>query len=205
MNSEENERLPEIDWAGLRPPERDRYQDYVFIAHVFVGVLVSVSSFPGDLLSWDLGIGLLLPTLIALTGLAFLLPTSINWYQDEYLPFVDRFIGTSEEEKEQFLKFERIYRFTILVSGYLTTATCMVVWNLLIAFFSPFWVDLSPALDPQSGLIVGVVLLFIFLMLIFMAFFEFVLRSIYPDSLRLSKLETSMIKATKKTDDDQET
>ncbi len=204
MTSKEDEIALDIDWTDLRPSERDGYQFYVFIAHVLVGVMVSVLSFTGDFVEWERGMGLVTPILISLTGLAFLEPTGMNWYRNDFLPFVSRKIEIPERENEQFLKFSRIQRFTVLLSGYLATGTCQAIWLLLIAFFSPFWVDLSLTLSPETGLLVGVILLFIFFLLIFMAFFELILRSVYPDSLRLSKLETNMIKAIKKTDDDQD-
>lgn len=204
MTSGETEGEPVIDWTGLRPSKRDDYQMYVCAVHVGVGIGISILSFPGDVLSWNQGIGILLPSLIALTGLAYLLPTGINWYRDEFLPFVNRFIEIPKTESDHFLRFQRILRFAALVSGYLDTVVCQFVYTWINAVFPPIGVDLNPALDTQGGLIAGVVILFLVLWFIFMAFFELILSSVYPDATRLIKLETSITEATKKTDDEQE-
>jgi hypothetical protein len=200
----EDEKEIDINWTELKPSERDGYQDYVLVAHILIGVIISIISFTGDLVSWERGIGLVTPILIGLTGLAFLLPTGMNWYWDEFLSFANRFVEICEEENFQFLRFERIQRFTVLISGYLATGVCQAIYTLLIAFFSPFWVDLSPTLYPETGLIVGIVILFIILLLVFMAFFELILRTVYPKSMRLSKLEMRMRESLKQTDEDKE-
>ncbi|MFW9786740.1 MAG: hypothetical protein ACFFE1_03635 [Candidatus Thorarchaeota archaeon] len=204
MTSGEMEREPVIDWTGLRPSKRDDFQMYVFAVHVAVGISISILSFPGDLLSWDQGIGILLPTLIGLTGLAYLLPTGINWYREDFLPFVNKVIEIPKPESDRFLRYQRVFRFMVLISGYLDIVVCQFVYTWLFAIFSPNWVDLSPTLDPETGLISGAVILFFVLWFIFMAFFEFILKSVYPDARRLSQLEMSMTRATRKTDEDQE-
>jgi len=193
-----------IDWTGIAPSERDGYQIYVSIAHVILGVIVSILSFTGDFESWEVGTGIVLPILIALSGLAYLLPNGINWYRDEFLPFISRTQMISEQDSDRFLRFQKIQRLTILISGYLSTGICQVVWTILYAFFSPFWVGLSSSVDPLSGLMVGVVILFVFLWFVLVTIFELIVRSIYPGTLWLSKLENQMITATKKTKDDEE-
>lgn len=195
---------PFIDWTGLRPSERDNFQMYVSAVHVGVGIGISILSYPGDLLSWNEGIGILLPSLIALTGLAYLLPTGINWYRDEFLPFVNRFIEIPKTESDHFLRYQRIMRFAVLVSGYLDTVVCQAVYTWINAVFPPIGVNLNPALDTEGGLIAGVVVLFFILWFIFMAFFELILTSVYPDVLRLARLDNSITEATKKTADEQE-
>ncbi|NHI89527.1 MAG: hypothetical protein EAX87_08390 [Candidatus Thorarchaeota archaeon] len=204
MTSGEMEGEPFIDWTGLRPSERDNFQMYVSAVHVGVGIGISILSYPGDLLSWNEGIGILLPSLIALTGLAYLLPTGINWYRDEFLPFVNRFIEIPKTESDHFLRYQRIMRFAVLVSGYLDTVVCQAVYTWINAVFPPIGVNLNPALDTEGGLIAGVVVLFFILWFIFMAFFELILTSVYPDVLRLARLDNSITEATKKTADEQE-
>lgn len=204
MTSEKGGEELAIDWTGITPYERDGYQIYVFVAHVIAGVIASILSFTGDLESWEVGTGVVPPILIALTGLSYLFPTGINWYRDEFLPFINRIQMISEQDSDRFLRFQKIFRFTCLVSGYLATAICQVVWTSLYDFFSPRWVNLSLSAGPLSGLLVGVVVLFIFLWFVLIAFFELILRSVYPSTLWLSKLENQMIAATKKTKDDQE-
>ena len=204
MTSEEKDTEIDIDWTALRPSERDTYQLFVCVAHVLVGIIVSVLSFTGDFVSWGLGTGTFLPVLLSLTGLVYLFPTGVNWYRDEFLPFVNRITVISERENERFLRFQRIYRFTVLVSGYLATEMCQIIWTQAIAIFSPLWENLSPTLDPSSGLFTGLVILFVILWFILMAFFELILRSVYSDVIHLLDLEMRMEEAIKKTDDDQE-
>jgi hypothetical protein len=204
LTSEEKDTEPDIDWTGLKPSERDGYQLYVFVAHVLVGAIVSVLSFNGDFASWGLGTGVLPPVLLSITGLGYLVPTGVNWYRDEFLPFVNRITVIPEHECERFLKYQRINRFIVLVAGYLATGISQIIWTQTIAFFSPFWVNLPSPSDPLDGLFAGVVILFIFIWLMLMAFFELFLRPGNDDINRLFDLDLKMVQATKKTSNNQE-
>ncbi|MGD9397129.1 MAG: hypothetical protein PVJ05_11920 [Candidatus Thorarchaeota archaeon] len=180
------------DWSELKQPTSDTYQFYVFLAHLLIGIIISVLSFSEGWVSWGTGIGALTPFLLAITGGFYLIATGINWYRNEFIPYLTRVQLIPEFETDSFLKYQRIQRFMLLVSGYISLVISQYVWTWITTFMLTFPTDIAIILEVLSMIYIGVLFFHAFVLILFFALFDTILRSIFSDIRYIAELEDKM-------------
>ena len=194
MDSEENDDVGEneYDWSQLEQPTSDTYQFYVFLAHILVGIIISVLSFSEGWVSWGTGIGALTPFLLAITGGFYLIATGINWYRNEFIPYLTRVQMIPEFETDSFFKYQRIQRFLLLVSGYISLVISQYVWTQITTFMLAFPADIAIILEVLSMIYIGVLFFHAVVLVFFFALLDTLLRSLFSDIRYIVELEDKM-------------
>jgi hypothetical protein len=182
----------EYDWSEIENPTPDSYQFYVFLAHILIGIIISVLSFSEGWVPWGTGIGALTPFLLAITGGFYLIATGINWYRNEFIPYLTRVQLIHEFESDSFLKYQRIQRFLLLVSGYISLVISQYVWTWITTFMLSFPTDIAIILEVLSMIYVGVLFFHAFVLILFFALFDTILRSFFLDIRYIAELEDKM-------------
>ncbi|MBY8997908.1 MAG: hypothetical protein KGD60_09260 [Candidatus Thorarchaeota archaeon] len=195
----------EYDWSKLKPSEPDNYQDYVFFAHIIVSVIISVLSFSEGLFLWGVGTGALTPILLSGTGLFYALPAGINWYRDEFIPFLNRTQMIPEFETDGFLKYKRISRLTALIGGYLATAISQIVWYEGASFALAIIGQNSALVELVFYAFFAMIVFFLIIMTFLIDLFDYILKLIFSDVRYLIEIEGKMKEHfNKKKKDDKE-
>lgn len=205
MESIDNENL-EYDWSDIKPSESDSFQLYVFVAHALLGIIISVLSFSGGWVSWGVGIGALTPVLLVLTGVVYSIPTGIDWYRNEFIPHLTRIQMIPEFETDRFLKYQRISRATMLLSGYLALVVTQWVWTQITTIIMSFTGNLGDLLEALGFIFIGMIVLHLIVTIFFFGIFHVILRSIFSDVRYIVEIEEKMTKyfKEKKKDDEEE-
>ena len=205
MESIDNENL-EYDWSDIKPSESDSFQFYVFVAHALLGIIISVLSFSGGWVSWGVGIGALTPVLLVLTGVVYSIPTGIDWYRNEFIPHLTRIQMIPEFETDRFLKYQRISRATMLLSGYLALVVTQWVWTQITTIIMSFTGNLGDLLEALGFIFIGMIVLHLIVTIFFFGIFHVILRSIFSDVRYIVEIEEKMTKyfKEKKKDDEEE-
>jgi hypothetical protein len=182
----------QYDWSELENPTPDSFQFYVFLVHILIGIIISVLTFPEGWVSWGTGIGALPPFLLAITGGFYLIATGINWYRNQFIPYLTRVQMIPEFETDNFLQYKRIQRFLLLVSGYISLVISQYVWTQITAFILSFPVDIAIILEVLSMIYIGVLFFHAFVLILFFALFDTILRSFFSDIRYIAELEDKM-------------
>ena len=182
----------EYDWSELEIPTPDSYQFYVFLAHILLGIIISVLSFSEGWVSWGAGIGALTPFLLAITGGFYLIATGINWYRNDFIPYLIRGQMIPEFETDSFLKYQRIQRFLLLVSGYISLVISQYAWTQITTFMLSFPTDIAIILEVLTMIYIGVLFFHAFVLILFFALFDTILRSFFSDIRYIAELEDKM-------------
>ncbi len=182
----------DIDWSSLSPPKSDRYQIYVFVAHLVLGVLISVLSYSYGLFFWAVGPGILTPVLLFGTGLFYAQLTGINWYRDEFIPFLNSINMMPVFETDGFLRYKRVYRVIALIAGYLSVAISQIVWYQGVSFLLATIGPGSIPFEMMIYIFIGMLIFFIILVVVFVALFNYTLRKIYSDVDHITSLDDRM-------------
>jgi hypothetical protein len=190
-----------IEWSNLKPLKIDKHQDYVFVAHLLLGIVISLLSLSGGWILWASGTGILTPIMISATGALYDLAPGINWYREEFVPYICKTRTIPEFEAERFLKYKLMHRRSILLSGYLSTAITQYVWwriadlllPIIFGFFSIFVILL---------LIFGImIVLYLLFLLIWLTVFQYILNSRYSDVNHIIETDDELIKYKKSSDE----
>ena len=189
-SSDDNEQI-RIDWSTLKPSVSDKHQDYVFIAHFILAIIISLLSLSGGLISWVFGTGLVTPILLIATGIIYGIVTGINWYRDEFIPHLCRIRMIPDFEVDRFLKYKRMQRRTFLLAGYLTTAISQVVWSQITSLSGT--TDIITIIFMLSMLFVLMIVVFLIVLFLWLSFFEYLLKSIFSDVDYIIKLDDERI------------
>lgn len=193
MESIDNENL-EYDWSDIKPSESDSFQLYVFVAHALLGIIISVLSFSGDWVSWSIGIGVVTPIMLAVAGSFYYMTTGINWYLDEFIPYLARIQMIPEFETDRFLKYQRFHRISKLISGYLAVVVTQFTWTQIVNFVLIFSGDLLDLLELLGMILVGMFFLQLLVMFLFYGAFAYILQSMFSDVSYIIKIEEKMTK-----------
>jgi hypothetical protein len=189
-SSEDNEHSG-IEWSDLAPSAHDRHQDYVFIAHFILAIIISILSFSGGLVSWAFGTGVITPILLFATGVTYGIVTGINWYRDEFIPHLCQTRMIPEFEVDRFLNYKRWHRRTILVSGYLTTAISQVVWLLITSL--GVTTETITIIFLLSMLLALMVVVYLIVLFVWLFFFEYLLKLIFSDVDHIIKIDDERV------------
>ena len=190
LDSENNE----YDWSEIKPPVADSFQFKVFLAHVVLGVIISVLCLSGGWFSWGIGIGVVTPIMLAVAGSFYYMTTGINWYRDEFIPYLTRIQMIPEFETDRFLKYQRLHRITKLISGYLAVVVTQFTWTQIVNFVLIFSGDLLDLLELLGMILVGMFFLQLLVMFLFYGAFVYILQSMFSDVSYLIKIEEKMTK-----------
>ena len=164
MESSANDEGTDHSHANLKPSEPDPFQKYVFLAHIVLGIAISILSFSGGLYSWYVGTGLLTPILLAVTSFFYSSLVGMNWYREELLPYMRRTLMVQEFEIERFLKYKRIHRIGALIAGYIATGICQIVWFSIAPIVVTFVEHVSAASEVVYWAIMSMLILFLLVM-----------------------------------------
>lgn len=194
MDSEAHEenKESEYDWSELDQPTPDTYQLYVFLAHILLGIIISVLSFSDGWLSWGVGLGALPPLLLAVTGGFYGMTTGINWYRNEFIPYLTRIHMTPEFETDRFLTNRRVHRFLTLIAGYISLVISQYVWTQITTFLLTLSGDSSALLDLLSMIYIGLIFFHAFVLILFIVAFDFTLKSVFSDVRYILEMEEKM-------------
>lgn len=190
MDSSDGEN--DIDWSSLSPPKSDRYQIYVFVAHLVLSVLISALCFSYGLFFWAVGPGILTPVLLSGTGILYAQLTGINWYRDEFIPFLNRINMMPVFETDGFLRYKRVYRVVALIAGYLSVVISQIVWYEGVSFLLTSIGPESVPFEMMIYIFIGMLIFFIILVIVFVALFNYTLRRIYSDVDHITSLDDKM-------------
>ena len=190
LDSENNE----YDWSEIKPPVADSFQFKVFLAHVVLGVIISVLCLSGGWFSWGIGIGVVTPIMLAVAGSFYYMTTGINWYRDEFIPYLTRIQMIPEFETDRFLKYQRLHQITKLISGYLAVVVTQFTWTQIVNFVLIFSGDLLDLLELLGMILVGMFFLQLLVMFLFYGAFVYILQSMFSDVSYLIKIEEKMTK-----------
>ncbi|NHI89587.1 MAG: hypothetical protein EAX87_08695 [Candidatus Thorarchaeota archaeon] len=169
------------DWSSLKPSTHDDFQKYVLLAHIVLGFIISVFSFSDGWFSWGVGTGLLPPLLLAVTGGVYVIHVGINWYRDEFIPYITRTQTFPEFETERFLKYQRIHRVLILISGYIALVITQYIWTQIANFLTPIVSDQSLLIQILSYILLGMVIVDLVILIIIFVIFESRLKLAFSD------------------------
>jgi len=203
-SSEDNEHSG-IEWSDLTPSASDRHQDYVFIAHFILAIIISILSLSGGLVQWAYGTGLVTPILLFATGLIYGVAPGINWYRDEFIPHLCRTRMIPDFEVDRFLKYKRMQRRTVLLAGYLTTAISQVVWSWITSL--GVTTDIITIIFMLSMLFVLMIVVYLIVLYVWLLFFEYLLKSIFSDVDHIIKIDDERVadyQARKKEEEEKE-
>lgn len=195
MDSSKNNERRDIDWSDIKPSAIDRHQDYVFIAHVILAIIISILSLSGGLFLWATGTGLMTPILLFAAGATYDIVTGINWYRDEFIPHLCRFRMIPEFEADRFLNYKRWNRRTILVSGYLTTLIIQVVWSLITSLVGT--TDIITIISGMFMIFILMIVVYLIVLLVLLSFFEYILNSLFSDVNYIIAIDEKRIKDIK--------
>lgn len=184
----------EYDWSEIKPPVADSFQFKVFLAHIVLGVIISVLSLSGGWVSWGIGIGVVTPIMLAVAGSFYYMATGINWYRDEFIPDLTRIQLIPEFETDRFLKYQRLHRISQLISGYLAVVVTQFTWTQIVNFVLIFSGDLLDLIDLLAMILVGMFFLQLLVMFLFYGAFVYILQSMFSDVSYLIKIEEKMKK-----------
>ena len=184
----------EYDWSEIKPPVADSFQFKVFLAHVVLGVIISVLCLSGGWFSWGIGIGVVTPIMLAVAGSFYYMTTGINWYRDEFIPYLTRIQMIPEFETDRFLKYQGLHRITKLISGYLAVVVTQFTWTQIVNFVLIFSGDLLDLLELLGMILVGMFFLQLLVMFLFYGAFVYILQSMFSDVSYLIKIEEKMTK-----------
>ena len=184
----------EYDWSEIKPPVADSFQFKVFLAHVVLGVIISVLSLSSGWVSWGIGIGVVTPIMLAVAGSFYYMTTGINWYRDEFIPYLARIQMLPEFETDRFLKYQRLHRITKLISGYLAVVVTQFTWTQIVNFVLIFSGDLLDLIDLLAMILVGMFFLQLLVMFLFYGAFVYILQSMFSDVSYIIKIEEKMTK-----------
>ena len=190
MDSIDDDEYMNIDWSDLSPSKSDKHQDYVFVAHIVLAVIVSILSFSGDWISWAYGTGLMTPILLVVTGIMYDIMIGINWYRDEFIPYICRTRMIPEFETDRFLKYKRMNRRTILLSGYLSLVIIQSVWSLITSYGATD--DIAVIIIMLFLIFILMILLYLMVLFLWLLLFEKLTKSLYSDVEHLITLENEM-------------
>jgi hypothetical protein len=192
MDSSDGNEQVDIDWSSLTPPTSDKHQDYVFIAHCVLAIIISVLSFSSGWLSWAYGTGLITPIFLVIAGGLYDLSRGINWYRDEFIPFVSRTRMIPEFEASRFLNYKRINRLNFLLAGYLSTAITQFAWILITSLGA----TTNPITIVMMLLIIFILMVCVFLIVLFafLVLFERLWTSVYLDVQHIIDLDNQLNK-----------
>jgi amino acid transporter len=182
----------DIDWSSLTPSTSDKHQDYVFIAHCILAIVISVLSFTNGWISWAYGTGLITPLFLVIAGSLYDLSRGINWYRDEFIPFVSRTRMIPEFEANRFLKYKRINRLTLLLAGYLSTAITQFAWILITSLGAT--TDLITIVSMLVIVFILMVCVFLIVLFAFLVLFERLWNSVYSDAQHIIDLDNQLNK-----------
>jgi hypothetical protein len=160
------------DWSSLKPSTHDDFQNYVLLAHIVLGFIVSVFSFSDGWFSWGIGTGVLPPLLLAVTGGVYSIHIGINWYRDAFIPYITRTQTIPEFETERFLKYQRIHRILLLISGYIALVITQYIWTQIAKFLTPIVSDSSLLIQILSYILLGMILVHLVILIVFFVIFE---------------------------------
>lgn len=191
MDSSGDNEQGDIEWSDLKPSTVDKHQDYVFIAHIILAIIISILSLSGGLISWAYGTGLMTPILLFAAGAIYDVVTGINWYRDEFIPHLSRTRMIPEFEADRFLKYKRWNRRTILVSGYLTTAINQVVWSLITSLGAT--TDIITIIAFLFVLFILMIVVYLIVLFTWLSFFEHLLNSIFSDVAHIIAIDAKRI------------
>jgi hypothetical protein len=189
-SSEDNEHSG-IEWSDLAPSAPDRHQDYVFIAHFILAIIISILSLSGGLVSWATGTGLMTPILLFATGVIYGIGTGIKWYRDEFIPHLCRTRMIPEFEVDRFLNYKRWNRRTILVSGYLTTVISQVVWSLITSL--GVTTEIITIISMLSVIFILMIVVYLIVLFVWLFFFDYLLKSIFSDVDHIIKIDDERV------------
>ncbi len=193
MESIDNENR-EYDWSEIKPAVADSLQFKVFLAHIMLGIVISVLSLSGGWFSWGIGIGVVTPIMLAVAGSFYYMATGIDWYRDEFIPYLARIQMIPEFETDRFLKYQRLHRISQLISGYLAVVVTQYTWTQIVNFVLIFSGDLLDLLELLGMILVGMFFLQLLVMFLFYGVFVYILQSLFSDVSYIIKIEEKMTK-----------
>ena len=120
--------------------------------------------------------------------------TGINWYRDEFIPYLTRIQMIPEFETDRFLKYQRLHRITKLISGYLAVVVTQFTWTQIVNFVLIFSGDLLDFIDLLGMILVGMFFLQLLVMFLFYGAFVYILQSLFSDVSYIIKIEEKMTK-----------
>lgn len=177
----ENDEAGGYDWSSLKPSAPDNFQSYVLLAHILLGFIVSVFSFSEGWFSWGVGTGAMTPVLLVVTGSMYAIQTGINWYRDEFIPYITRTQTVPEFETDRFLKYQRIHRVLILISGYIALVITQYAWTQIAGFLASITSVLRSLFEFLFWIFIGMVIVHIVILVFFFVVFESILNSGFSD------------------------
>ena len=191
MDPIENESI-EYDWSEIEPAVADSSQRYVLIAHAILGVVISVLSFSDGLVSWGVGLGAMTPVLLVITGLFYKMATGINWYRDEFIPYVTRIKMIPEFETDRFLTYKKRNRILMLLSNYISLVITQYIWTQILNVLLSFPCNLGDMLEALAFIFGAMLFLHVFLTIIIFTIFTSVSQSGFSDVRYIIDIEDKM-------------
>lgn len=185
----EHDEGKEYDWASLTPSREDKFQDYVLLAHILLGIIISVLSFSNGWISWGTGTGAMTPFLLAVTGGIYAIHVGINWYRDEFIPYIARTQTIPEFETDRFLKYQRIDRVSLLIAGYFALVITQYAWTRIANFLEPIASDLISLLELLLFIFIGLIFFHVIVLFFFYAVFQSPLKSAFSDVSHIIDIE----------------
>jgi hypothetical protein len=182
----------EYDWSKLEPSTPDSYQGYVFLVHLVVSIIISILSFFEGLFFWCVGTGALTPICLSGTGLFYAMLPGINWYRDEFIPYINRIQLIPEFETDRFLKYKRVLRLTALISGYFATAISQFVWYEGVSFVLRTFGPVGSLLELLFYIFFAMIAVYLGFLLLFFFGLEHIFRSLFSDAHYIITLDDKM-------------
>ena len=202
MSSKSEDDLVEIiNNAELGPTRPDRFQSYVFVLNVILGIVISIYSLSNGSTSWFMGAGVLTPFLLGGFGLFFAVARGIDWEREEMVPLMSRTFMIQEFELERYVKYKRFYRFSILIAGYLSIIVTQWIWSLLASILYDMMISVSGfvVLEFFVILLVFMSILFLVALLFWFEIFHRILKSVFSDINQLIEFYEMWQESIKKT------
>ncbi|MFW9976223.1 MAG: hypothetical protein ACFFDQ_13210 [Candidatus Thorarchaeota archaeon] len=189
MDSFDNEKPNDNDEPTFAPQKADSYQKYVFLAHLLLAIAISVLSFRGDSREWFAGMGVVTPIMLTVSVSLFAIMTGINWYREEFAPYMRRTLIVQEFEIDRFLQYKRIHRFSVLLAGYLTTIICQLVWFQVAGFVVLMLESVSSTSEVLYVVTIGMGILYLVVLAIFVITFSDGLKFYFSDIAQLIEVD----------------
>ncbi|MFW9788313.1 MAG: hypothetical protein ACFFE2_07285 [Candidatus Thorarchaeota archaeon] len=182
----------EYEWSELEHPKPDPYHLYVFVAHIIIGIIISILSLSEGWVSWGLRLGAMPPLLLAITGGFYGITTGTTWFQNQFIPYITRISMIPEFETDRFLQYYRIHRYELLISGYISLIVTQMIWTRAASFILDLAGDFAQILELITIIYLGLLFLHVFLMLILFGIFELFVQTKYSDVKYIIALEQKM-------------